>query len=167
MSWLEGLRARLRLLFGRRAAEARMTKEIGFHIQMETERLIREQGLDTVEARRRALVAFGSAARADRVVTFVVQQIDHVGRMRNDGTRAPVGKSVKYGFDVEIDYAFTDRWSISTSLPLVLAKFTDPNAPPLFVPFGAVDACTAVSSESRRAGGGAERVARRSSRWCR
>jgi hypothetical protein len=80
------------------------------------------------------------------VVTFVVQQIDHVGRMRNDGTRAPVGKSVNFGFDVEIDYAFTDRWSISTSLPLVLAKFTDPNAPPPFVPFGAVDACRCWNS---------------------
>src|SRR5918995_2707721 len=59
MSWLEGSRARLRLLFGRRTAESRMTKEIGFHLDMETERLVREQGLDAVEARRRALVAFG------------------------------------------------------------------------------------------------------------
>jgi putative ABC transport system permease protein len=63
MSWLEGSRARLRLLFGRGAAEARMTKEIGFHIDMETERLVREQRLDPVEARRRALVAFGGVER--------------------------------------------------------------------------------------------------------
>src|ERR671910_3276271 len=59
MGWLEGSRARLRLLSNRRAAESRMTKEIGFHVDMETERLVREQGLDAVEARRRALVAFG------------------------------------------------------------------------------------------------------------
>src|SRR5688572_1323045 len=59
MSWLEASRARLRLLFNRRAAESRMTKEIAFHVDMETERLMREQGLDAVEARRRALVAFG------------------------------------------------------------------------------------------------------------
>ncbi len=59
MSWLEGSRARLRLLFNRGAAESRMTKEIGFHVDMETERLVSEQGLDAVEARRRALVAFG------------------------------------------------------------------------------------------------------------
>src|SRR5215207_5074315 len=59
MSWLEGSRARLRLLFNRRAEESRMAKEIGFHVDMETERLVREQGLDPVEARRRALVAFG------------------------------------------------------------------------------------------------------------
>lgn len=63
MSWLDGFRARLRLLFDRRAAESRMTKEIGFHLDMETERLVREQGLDAVAARRRALVAFGGVER--------------------------------------------------------------------------------------------------------
>lgn len=74
-------------------------------------------------------------------VTFVVQHIDHVGRMRNDGTRAGVGKAVNYGFDVELDYAFTDRLSISTTLPFVMSRFTDPNPPPPFVPFSAADAC--------------------------
>ncbi len=59
MSWLEGSRARLRLLFGRGAAEARMEKEFDFHLDMETERLVREERLDPREARRRALVAFG------------------------------------------------------------------------------------------------------------
>jgi putative ABC transport system permease protein len=59
MSWLEGSRARLRLLFDRPAAESRMAKEISFHVDMETDRLMREHGLDAVEARRRALVAFG------------------------------------------------------------------------------------------------------------
>jgi putative ABC transport system permease protein len=63
MSWLEGSRARLRLLFNRNGAESRMTKEIGFHIDMEAERLVREQGLDPNEARRRALVAFGGVER--------------------------------------------------------------------------------------------------------
>src|SRR5829696_6570293 len=63
MSWLEGYRARLRLLFDRRTAESRMMKEIGFHLDMETEHLVREQGLDAVEARRRALVVFGGVER--------------------------------------------------------------------------------------------------------
>jgi putative ABC transport system permease protein len=63
MSWLAGARARLRLLFDRRAAESRMTKEIAFHVDMETDRLVRDQGLDPVEARRRALVAFGGVER--------------------------------------------------------------------------------------------------------
>src|ERR671920_559259 len=63
MGWLQGSRARLRLLSDRRTAESRMTKEIGFHLDMETERLVREQGLHAVEARRRALVAFGGVER--------------------------------------------------------------------------------------------------------
>src|SRR4029079_12162239 len=74
-------------------------------------------------------------------VTFVGQEIDHVGRMTDDGTRAAVGKAVNFGVDVEFDYAFTDRWSISTSLPFILSKYTDPGPPPPFLPFPAVDAC--------------------------
>jgi predicted permease len=58
MKWFHAARARLRLL-DRRAAESRIDDEIGFHIQMETERLVREQKLDHDEARRRALATFG------------------------------------------------------------------------------------------------------------
>jgi putative ABC transport system permease protein len=63
MSWIEGARLRLRLLFGRAAAEARMEEEFSFHVEMEAERLMREHGLGASEARRRALVAFGSVDR--------------------------------------------------------------------------------------------------------
>lgn len=63
MSWIQGARTRLRLLFGSAGAESRMEEEIRFHIEMETERLIREEGLDPVEARRRAFVAFGGVDR--------------------------------------------------------------------------------------------------------
>jgi putative ABC transport system permease protein len=59
MSWIHGARARLALLFSARAADARFNEEIAFHIDMESERLRREEGLDEAEARRRALVAFG------------------------------------------------------------------------------------------------------------
>src|SRR5215203_2077445 len=59
MSWLEGSRARLRLLFGRRAAESRTNEEFRFHLDMETDRIVREAGLSRDEARRRALAAFG------------------------------------------------------------------------------------------------------------
>src|SRR5687768_12321157 len=59
MSWLHAARTRAALLFGARAAEDRMNEEIGFHVDMEAERLQREEGLDPVEARRRARVAFG------------------------------------------------------------------------------------------------------------
>lgn len=58
MRWFDATRARLRH-FGRRAAEGRTNEELRFHIEMETERLVREEGLDPREARRRALVGCG------------------------------------------------------------------------------------------------------------
>jgi predicted permease len=58
MTWFHAARARLRLL-APRAAEARIDHEIRFHIEMETQRLVREQKLDPDEARRRALATFG------------------------------------------------------------------------------------------------------------
>jgi putative ABC transport system permease protein len=58
MRWLHAIRARLRLL-PRDAAENRMDRELDFHIDMEADRLEREEGLPHGEARRRALVAFG------------------------------------------------------------------------------------------------------------
>ncbi len=63
MGWLEGIPARLRLLFRRGEAEERMGEEFRFHIEMETERLVREEGLAPKEARRRALIAFGGVER--------------------------------------------------------------------------------------------------------
>jgi predicted permease len=61
MSVFHAARARLRLLFARRAAEARMHEEMRFHLDMEAERLVREEGLAPQEARRRAVIAFGLA----------------------------------------------------------------------------------------------------------
>lgn len=63
MRWLDAIRMRLSLLFGRGAVESRADEEFRFHIDMETERLVREEGLDPAEARRRALVAFGGVDR--------------------------------------------------------------------------------------------------------
>lgn len=59
MYMVSAFRARLRLLFARSSAEDRMDEEIRFHIDMETERLVREEGLDPRAARRRGFVAFG------------------------------------------------------------------------------------------------------------
>jgi putative ABC transport system permease protein len=59
MKWLKSARTRLRLLFARRAAESRMNDEFRFHIEMETDRLVRVKGLAPDEARRQALAAFG------------------------------------------------------------------------------------------------------------
>src|SRR5918995_1415766 len=58
MTWFDAARARVRLLSSR-AANTRIDDEIRFHIEMETERLVREEKLDKNEARRRALVTFG------------------------------------------------------------------------------------------------------------
>src|SRR5688500_11831377 len=63
MSWFSGARARLQLLFARQAAESRMNEEVGFHIEMETDRLVRQESLSPDEARRRALATFGGVTR--------------------------------------------------------------------------------------------------------
>jgi predicted permease len=61
MKWFDAFRTRLRLVFRRRDAEARMRREFDLHIDMEAEHLVRAQGLTPDEARRQARVAFGGA----------------------------------------------------------------------------------------------------------
>lgn len=59
MSWLHGWSTRLRLLLDREASESRFDRELQFHVDMESERLVREDGLPPDEARRRALALLG------------------------------------------------------------------------------------------------------------
>src|SRR5687767_10838269 len=59
MSWIKGLSARARSIFGAQSSESRMEEEFDFHVEMETKRLMDDEGLPFPEARRRALVAFG------------------------------------------------------------------------------------------------------------
>lgn len=63
MRLFHAARTRLHLLVARRAAESRMDEEFRFHLDMETERLVREHGLEPEEARRQALAAFGGVER--------------------------------------------------------------------------------------------------------
>ncbi len=63
MSWFSAARARLHLLFAPRAAESRTNEEMRFHIDMETNRLVREERLSADEARRRALAGFGGVTQ--------------------------------------------------------------------------------------------------------
>src|SRR3970040_381636 len=63
MKWSDSARAHLRLLFARRAAESRMNDEFRFHIEMETDQLMRANGLAADEARRQALAAFGGVEK--------------------------------------------------------------------------------------------------------
>ncbi|HEY2375897.1 MAG TPA: ABC transporter permease [Gemmatimonadaceae bacterium] len=58
MATVKGLRARLRALFRRGAAERELDEELRFHIEMETEQNLRS-GMPPAEARRRALRDFG------------------------------------------------------------------------------------------------------------
>ncbi|MEX2582571.1 MAG: ABC transporter permease, partial [Gemmatimonadota bacterium] len=83
------LRVRLNQLLGRSEAEERMDEEIRFHIEMETEKNIRG-GMDPSEARRRALLAFGSVE-------------DHRETMRG-GRRFP------------LEDAFREAWHVVRSL---------------------------------------------------
>ena len=55
MRWAYAVRARLRLLLFREEVEQRLDEEFRFHLDMETERLVRA-GVDAREARRRARV---------------------------------------------------------------------------------------------------------------
>ena len=65
MKWFDGARTRLRLLIARRAAESRMNHEFRFHIEMETDRLMRAKGLAPGEARARRSPRSG-ASRSTR-----------------------------------------------------------------------------------------------------
>ena len=128
MSWLEGSRARLRLLFNRRAAESRMTKEIAFHVDMEAERLVREQGLDAGEARRRALVAFGGMEKHKE------QLRDGSGRAWFDGFALDLklgGRMlVKYpGLTIVGGLAMAFAICVGTIIFQVLTLLTSPTLP--------------------------------------
>src|SRR5262245_26023548 len=61
MNWTD-LWLRLRALFGRKAADRDLQDELDFHIQMQT-RKNRLRGTDEAEARRQALLKFGSVSR--------------------------------------------------------------------------------------------------------
>lgn len=62
MSLLDGARSRLRALFHRDAAEARMTEEFRFHLDMQTQKYI-ARGMSPADARRQALLDFGGVER--------------------------------------------------------------------------------------------------------
>jgi predicted permease len=63
MRWLDAVIARLRLLVSRRDAESRMNQEFRLHIDLETEKLMRETRLVPGEARRRAIAGFGGVEK--------------------------------------------------------------------------------------------------------
>ena len=59
MRWLSEVRERIRALLFRERDEQEMDEELAFHLEMETERLMRERDLNAQEARRQARISFG------------------------------------------------------------------------------------------------------------
>lgn len=74
-------------------------------------------------------------------ITVAVQDLDYSGHRLTDGTFYPVGASVHDWIDIEVDYAITDRLSVTVGIPFVFAKYVDANPLPPFVPFLPVDEC--------------------------
>lgn len=89
-------------------------------------------------------VALPSLARAQAwmppsgagAVTFGVQAIENTGHRLTDGSLLPDGKSRDASVRVDLDYALTDRVSVSAGVPLVFGRYIGPSPPPL-----AVDQC--------------------------
>ena len=74
-------------------------------------------------------------------ITAAVQTINNTGHTDTFGEFAQIGRSVNTRIDVEVDYAFTDRLSLSAGIPFVFARYTDPipYGPP--IPFPPRDEC--------------------------
>src|SRR5579863_2849393 len=74
-------------------------------------------------------------------IGFTWQGIDNTGHRRTDGLLVPHGASSDMSLYVEAEYAFTNRFSVTAGVPYVFAKYTDPNPPPLPIPFLPNDQC--------------------------
>lgn len=94
MSWFDAARARLHLLFAPRAAEARSNEEMAFHIDMEVNRLVREERISPDEARRRALATFGG----------VTQHREELREGRGTARLAGLSLDFKLGFRMLVKY---------------------------------------------------------------
>ena len=86
---LAGAMARLGGIFGRRQREARLADEMRFHVDMQTEALVRA-GADPSDARRRALVAFGGRERWRDAARdeYRSQLVDHLAQDVRFGARS-------------------------------------------------------------------------------
>jgi len=94
------------------------------------------------------VVAQAWAPRAgEGEVTFVVQQIDHVGRVFPD-VRFECCGTTNVALGVDASYGVTDRLSISIGVPYVFAKYRGgpPDGPAAFLPYPAADACHCLHS---------------------
>jgi hypothetical protein len=74
-------------------------------------------------------------------ITVAFHDLDYTGHFVTDGTYYAVGASVHDLIDFGVDYAITDRLSVSAAIPFVFARYVDPEPLPPFVPFLPVDEC--------------------------
>ena len=94
MSWFSAARARLHLLFARRASESRIDEELAFHVDLETQQLVRTEGLSPEEARRRVIAAFGG----------VTQHAESLREGRGLGWLNGMSLDMKLGFRMLVKY---------------------------------------------------------------
>ena len=83
-------------------------------------------------------------------VTFVVQTIDHLGRVFTVG-RFDCCETTNVALVVDAHYGLTDRWSISAGLPYVFAEFwakdhPESPPPPPWLTLSPADACRCLHS---------------------
>jgi hypothetical protein len=74
-------------------------------------------------------------------ITFTYQTLDNTGHRATNGQLLPVATSVDRSLYFEVEYAFTNRFSVTAGLPYVFAKYTDSNPPPSPIPYLPVDQC--------------------------
>src|SRR5689334_7940722 len=74
-------------------------------------------------------------------VALSFQRISNDGHRLTNGFLAPAGQSVNVGLYLEAEYGITNRFSVAAGLPFVFSKYTDPNPPPLPIPYLPNDVC--------------------------
>jgi hypothetical protein len=80
-------------------------------------------------------------SRGQGAVTLSFQRIHNTGHRLSNGYEFKVAASVNLSAYLETDYALTDRFSFSLGVPYVMSKYTDPNKPPLILPYVPGDQC--------------------------
>ncbi len=74
-------------------------------------------------------------------VSLTYQRIDNTGHRETDGSQIDEGKSITTGVALDVEYAFTDRLSVSAGVPYIVAKFVGPHPPPDPIPYLPIDSC--------------------------